>query len=278
MVLKSFSKINLSLSVNKKLKNGLHNIQSYYCLINLHDKIKITKIKSDRDIVKFTGKFSRNINKKNNSISKVLNILRHKKLISNYYSVEIKKKIPVFAGLGGGSSNAAFLTQHLLRKKYDKAILKILEQKVGSDFRLFFHKQGFLKDLRTIKDLNKKNLLYFLLVFPNIKCSTRYIYSKVRKYSKKLDYDSKKINTRSKFIKLLNNYDNDLQSIVEKRYLVIKKIINEIKQKKGCYFSRMTGSGSVCYGVFLNKKTAKAALKRIKQKFPNYWSTFAKTI
>ena len=54
MVLKSFSKINLSLSVNKKLKNGLHNIQSYYCLINLHDKIKITKIKSDRDIVKFT--------------------------------------------------------------------------------------------------------------------------------------------------------------------------------------------------------------------------------
>jgi len=278
MVLKSFSKINLSLSVNKKLKNGFHSIQSYYCLIDLYDKIKITKIKSDRDIVKFTGKFSRNINKKNNSISKVLNILRDKKFISNYYSVEIKKEIPVFAGLGGGSSNAAFLTQHLLRKKYDKTILKILEQKIGSDFRLFFHKQGFLKDLTTVKDLNKKNLLHFLLVLPNIKCSTRYIYSKVKKYSKKLDYDSKKINTRSKFIKFLNNHNNDLQSIVEKRYRIIKKLIKEIEQRKGCCFSRMTGSGSVCYGVFLSEKTAKAALKIIKFKFPNYWLSIAKTI
>ena len=43
MVLKSYSKINLSLNINSKLKNGLHDIQSYYCLINLFDKIKIRK-------------------------------------------------------------------------------------------------------------------------------------------------------------------------------------------------------------------------------------------
>ena len=41
MVLKSYSKINLSLSVNSRLKSGLHEIQSYYCLINLSDKIEI---------------------------------------------------------------------------------------------------------------------------------------------------------------------------------------------------------------------------------------------
>ena len=46
MVLKSYSKINLSLRVNGKLKNGLHEIQTYYCLINLTDKIKISKIKA----------------------------------------------------------------------------------------------------------------------------------------------------------------------------------------------------------------------------------------
>ena len=45
MVLKSYSKINLSLNVNNKLKSGLHEIQSYYCLINLIDKIKISKRK-----------------------------------------------------------------------------------------------------------------------------------------------------------------------------------------------------------------------------------------
>ena len=43
-------------------------------------------------------------------------------------------------------------------------------------------------------------------------------------------------------------------------------------------FSRMTGSGSVCYGVFKSEKTAKVALNRIKLKYPKYWASFAKTI
>ena len=44
MVLKSYAKINLTLSVNKKLKSGLHSIQSIYCLINLHDRIFLKKV------------------------------------------------------------------------------------------------------------------------------------------------------------------------------------------------------------------------------------------
>ena len=44
MVLNSYSKINLSLSVNNKLKNRLHEIQSYFCLIGLSDKILVRKI------------------------------------------------------------------------------------------------------------------------------------------------------------------------------------------------------------------------------------------
>ena len=55
MVIKSYSKINLSLCVNSKLKNGLHNIQSYFCLISLCDKIRVKKIKANRDIVIFKG-------------------------------------------------------------------------------------------------------------------------------------------------------------------------------------------------------------------------------
>ena len=65
MILKSFSKINLSLSVNKKLKNGLHDIQTYFCLINLFDQIKITKIKGRKDIIKFRGKFAKYVNNAN---------------------------------------------------------------------------------------------------------------------------------------------------------------------------------------------------------------------
>ena len=83
---------------------------------------------------------------------------------------------------------------------------------------------------------------------------------------------------KSKYIKFLIKKNNDLQSIVENKYPIIKNLIIEIAEKKGCYFSRMTGSGSVCYGVFKTEKTAKAALKRIKSKHPKYWLSVAKTI
>ena len=97
MILKSFSKINLSLAVNRKLKkNGLHDIQSYFCLINLYDLIKIRKIKGRKDTVKFQGKFAKFIKRKNNSIIEILKVLRKKDLISAYYSVLVNKRIPVF--------------------------------------------------------------------------------------------------------------------------------------------------------------------------------------
>ena len=279
MILKSFSKINLSLKVNRKLKNSrLHEIQSYFCLVNLYDDIKIKKIKDQKDIIRFRGKFSKYIKKSSNSVIDVLNILRERNLISSYYSVSINKKIPVFGGMGGGTSNAIYLVKHLTRNKIDKNLLKVLSKRIGSDVRIFFYQQGFISNLKKIYSFQKKHSLYFLLVYPTIKCSTKYIYSKVRKFSQKSDFSFKKIEDKNKFIKLLINENNNLQSIVENKYSNIKRLIIEIRQRKGCYFSRMTGSGSVCYGVFKSKKSAKAALNIIKVKYPKYSSWVAKTI
>ena len=279
MVLKSFSKINLSLNINKKLKKDrLHDIQSYFCLVNLFDQIKVKKIKGPKDIVNFQGKFSKYIKKTNNSIIDTLTILRERNLISNYYSVLVNKRIPVFSGMGGGTSNAFCLIKYFTRNKTNKNLSNILDKKLGSDLKLFFYKQGFLKNLKKIKEFRKKYKLYFLLVYPNIRCSTRYVYSKVKKYSSKSKYNFSKINDKTKFIDFLINKNNDLQSIVENKYPIIKKLIIEIGQKKGCCFSRMTGSGSVCYGVFKSEKTAKAAFYRIRLKYPQYWSSVAKTI
>ena len=71
MVFQSFAKINLSLTVNKKLETGLHDIQSIYCLIDLSDSIFVKKTKGKRkDVVSIKGKNSMNINKKNNSITR----------------------------------------------------------------------------------------------------------------------------------------------------------------------------------------------------------------
>jgi 4-diphosphocytidyl-2-C-methyl-D-erythritol kinase len=278
MVLKSFSKVNLSLNVNRKLKNGLHEIQSYYCLINLNDKIKINKIEKNRDKVVFKGPFAKHIKKSNNSIINILKLLRKLKLISSCYSVNISKKIPVFSGLGGGTSNAAYVLKFLLKGKITQDILIKSEKKIGSDLRLFFYKQGFLENLKTVKVSQKKYKLFFLLSHPNINCSTREIYSKVKKYSKKIKLKSYKFNNKKKFIEFILSQKNELQSIVEKKYPIVKKLLIDISAEKGCYFSRISGSGSVCYGLFDNENNAKKALYKIRTKYPKFWLSLAKTV
>ena len=278
MILKSFSKINFSLKINKKIKNGIHDIESYFCLINLFDKIRIQKVKKKIDIIKFRGKFSKNIDNNKNSISETLKTLRQNKLIKNYYSVLVDKKIPVFAGLGGGTGNAACLIEYFVKRKMNKNLFKILEKKIGSDLKLFFYKQGFLESLKKVKTIKKKYNFFFLLIYPNIRSSTKNTYLKVKKYSLKSKYNFNKINNKKNFINMLIDSNNDFQSILENKYPIIKKLIKEIRQKQGCYFSRMTGSGSVCYGVFESEKTAKLALTRIKSKYPKFWFSVAKTI
>jgi 4-diphosphocytidyl-2-C-methyl-D-erythritol kinase len=278
MVLKSYSKINLSLNVNSKQKNGLHEIQSYYCLIDLNDKIKISKIKKKKDIILFKGPFFKKIKNADNSITNLLRRLRKLKLISSYYSVTVIKNIPIFGGLGGGTSNAATVLKFLLKKNINENILSKIETLAGSDLRLFFQKQGFLQNLKTVRVLKKKQKLIFLLLRPNINCSTREIYSKVTKYSKKTKFNFTKIDTKKKFMSHILNNQNELQSIVEKKYPIIKKLLTDISTKKGCYFSRLSGSGSVCYGIFNNEINAKKALNKIKIRYPKFWFSIAKTV
>jgi len=277
MVLSSYAKINLSLRINSKRKDGLHEIQSYFCLINLVDKIKLKKIMGKKDKIFFKGPFSKLVNKKNNSIINVFKFLRELKLISNYYSITINKNIPVFGGLGGGTGNAASILKAFLKRKVSKSLLNKAESIIGTDLRLFFYKQGFLSNLKTITLFQKKKL-FFILIKPNIRCSTREIFSKVSKYSKKQLLAHNKINTKNKFISILSQENNDLQSIVEQKYPKIKKILLAIKNEKGCCFSRMTGSGSVCYGLFKDQIAAKKALNKLKIKFPKFWFSFAKTV
>ena len=117
-----------------------------------------------------------------------------------------------------------------------------------------------------------------MLIYPNIKSSTQSAYLNIADYTPKLNFKFNNINNKRNFIKFLKKRNNDFQSIIEKRYPIIKKLLKEIRVKKGCYFSRMTGSGSVCYGMFENKKSAKAALLIIKSKYPKFWISVTKTI
>ena len=278
MVLRSFAKINLSLLINRKLKNNFHDIQSLFCLIDLKDRIIVKKIKNKKDEITFKGPHSKYVNKSNNTVRKILQIMRKYKIISHYYSIIIFKQIPVFAGLGGGTSNAATLFKFFAKKKSKSISFNKVVEKIGSDFRLFFYNYGFLKNMKTIISLQKHHRLYFLLAGPNINSSTKEIYSKVRKYSKKEKISQAKLKNKKNFIDYIKNSKNDLQSIVEKKHRKISILLDDIKTMRGCYFSRMSGSGSVCYGLFTNQSCSKAALISLRKKHPKFWFSIAKTI
>ena len=91
-VIKSFAKINLFLNVVSK-KKKFHRIQSLFSFIDLHDKIEISTTNRKKHFIKFDGKFSKGISKKN-SISTLLKILDQKGLIKKKYYIKVTKNIP----------------------------------------------------------------------------------------------------------------------------------------------------------------------------------------
>ena len=279
-MIKSYCKINLFLKVLKKNNNRLHNIQSSTMLLDLHDKIIIKNTKNKNDEINFIGKFKKKVNSKNNSMTKSLYLLRKYGFISkrNKYKITVNKKIPVFGGLGGGTGNAVFLVKYFLNKRINERLFKIFDKEIGSDFRLFFFKHSFQKSLTKILSFKKNFTFYFILVYPDINCSTKQIYSKVKKFNFLLKKDLSKIQSKNEYLQFLKDETNDLQGIVEKKYPNIKKILDLIKIQKKCLFSRITGSGSVCFGAFPNQKSATLSLRVIKKKLPNCWCVVAKSI
>ena len=279
-MIKSYSKINLFLRVLKKNKSGLHDIQSAVMLVDLYDRISIKKINKKKDEVIFTGLFKKNIKRKTNTVVSTLSLLRDQSLINQNtkYKIVINKRIPVYAGLGGGTGNAATIIKYFLKKKINSKLLEKFEKKIGSDLRLFFFNHSFQENLKKIKLFKKKYKFYFLLVYPNIKSSTKQVYSKVKRFNSPLRIDPSKILTKDKYDKFLINEANDLQKIVERKHKSIQNVLNLIRLQKNCLFSRITGSGSVCFGVFLNRKSALLGLKMIQKKLPNYWCVLTKSI
>ena len=282
--IKSYCKINLSLRVIKKLNNNYHNIISLITFCDLHDVISISKTRSSRDKISFSGKFKKGINKKSNTVTKILNLLRRTKLLENQtFKINIRKNIPHGSGLGGGSSNAADLLNYFnseMKLKLSKKKIKQLANQIGFDVPVNLERQNTLLTGKRdeILRLNQKFKLNLLIVYPNLICSTKRIYEKNKKISLSTPQSFFCIKNNKKLINLLKNENNDLEETVIKIYPKVKKIIEYIKSIKGCYFSRITGSGSACFGIFSNMKNAIYAQKLIKLKYPNYWCVVSKTI
>ena len=282
--IKSFCKINLSLRVLKRLSNGYHNIKSLVTFCDLHDLISISKIKGVNDKISFSGKFKKGVNKKSNTITNVLYLLRKRNFFQRQaFKIDIQKNIPHGSGLGGGSSNAADVLNFFnskMRLKLNKDEISKIAYQIGFDIPVSLEKKNTLLTGKKgeILRLNQKFRLNILIVYPNVICSTKKIYANNQKFTFLRPQSNFYIRDKKELIDFLKNENNDLEKTVIKFYPKVRKIINFIKSQNGCYFSRITGSGSACIGIFSNMKSAVFAQKFMKLKFPNYWSVVSKTI
>ena len=276
--IKSHAKVNLALNVIGK-NSSLHKIESIVAFVSLCDEILIKRIKSSKHNISFSGKFARNINKKN-SVSNLLNILEKKNFLQNIkFSIKIKKNIPPESGLGGGSMNAASLLMFFVKKKIIKINQKQLvsiSKLVGSDVILGLNPSYLiLNSSNKIKHFYNCKRIYTLIVKPNFGCSTRRIYSKVKKFSRaKFNRVSKKM-LDFKYLKIAKN---DLQPIAMSIYPKMKLIKRFLENLSTTVFVRMTGSGSALVAYFQTKENCDKAKRQFCKKYKNYWCIASKTI
>ncbi|MDC3083961.1 4-(cytidine 5'-diphospho)-2-C-methyl-D-erythritol kinase [Candidatus Pelagibacter sp.] len=276
--IKSYAKLNLALNIVGKNK-FLHKIESIIAFVNLYDTILIKKSKFKKHKISFTGKFSKNIDKKN-TISKLLQILEERKLIKNQnFHIKINKKIPSEAGLGGGSMNAASILKYFIKKKIIKINKKETSEVaklIGSDVILGLNTNySILTAKNKIKHFTKIKKIYVLIVKPNFGCSTKDIYSKVRNFDKpKFNKPSKKMFNYNNLI----NMKNSLEPIVFNKYPKLKRVKLDLEKSSNPIFVRMTGSGSAIAAYFQSKERCEHAKKSVIKKYRNYWCIASKTI
>ena len=276
--IKSYAKINLALNITGKT-NSLHKIESIISFVSLHDEILIKRINSNKHIISFKGKFSKRIGK-NNSISKLLDLLEKKKIIKGKkFHIKINKKIPIKSGLGGGSMNAASILKYFIQKKIIKISKKeiiIISNSIGSDVILGLRFINcVLTSKNKIKYFKSYEKIYTLIVKPNFGCSTKDIYSKVRKFDRSI---LNRPNIRMFDLNFLSKMQNSLEPIAFSKYPKLQAIKSYLEISSKAFFVRMTGSGSALIAYFKSKEKCENAKRQFNKKYKNYWCIVSKTI
>ena len=277
-VIKSHAKVNIALNITGKAKN-LHKIESIVAFVSFCDVIFLKKIQSQKHIIIFSGRFSKDI-PENNSVSKLFNILDKQKLLNNQkFKIRINKNIPSEAGLGGGSMNAANILKYLIKYKIiklNKKQISTICKSIGSDVILGLNSTyTVLKSNSEIKQLKNCEKFYTLIVKPSFGCSTKEIYSKVKKFDKpKFNNPYKKMFD----FNYLRKMNNSLEPIVFSKYSKLREIKLFLEKLSKPSFVRMTGSGSAMVAYFQSKRRCDYAKKQFNKKYKNYWCIASKTI
>ncbi len=271
MQLKSYAKINLTLNILEKRPDNYHNISSIMNQIDLHDILKFKKIKNDIIVD------CKEISEKENIVYKTAFLLKKKYKVKDGIKIKIKKKIPIAAGLAGGSSDAA-TTLYALNKlwKLNLSFQDLLDTslELGSDVPFCLTGHTCLVKGRGELILKLKNLpkIPLILINPNIKVSTKEAYSLIKSYKKINQNDILEAIQKSDLSLIAKNIFNDFEPIIEKKYPIINEIKKDLTENKALA-AQMSGSGPTIFAIFKNKKEQKKAYKSLKNKYKKIYLT-----
>jgi 4-diphosphocytidyl-2-C-methyl-D-erythritol kinase len=275
-ILKAPAKINWFLFVIGKRQDRYHNIQSLMQCVSLYDTLSIEE--SDNiDILTESD-----IPPENNLVYKAALLLKESYGPKKGALITLKKNIPIAAGLGGGSSDAAAALRglnSLWELNVPEAELASLGASLGSDIPFFLNSTAALVEGRgemiTPVELNTPHIL--LIVKPTLGIGAGWAYSNLNELSKPLDG-----NLTQAFVEALENKDyptlcvmvsNDLEVPVFKKYMEIRELKDRMLEC-GASLSAMSGSGSCVFGLFKARNIAEEAAAS----FPQCWTAVVETI
>ena len=242
-------KINLGLTILRKREDGFHDLETVFYPIPVYDAVEILPSKNKTNIT-ITGIAIGNI--EDNLCIKAFHLLKNDYPNLPEVSIHLHKSIPMGAGLGGGSADAAF-TLRLLNKTFD---LNIPEENIfdyslqlGSDCPFFLLNKPSVATSRgeILESVNISLKEYkILLVNPAIHISTAEAFKNIKPVippKKVKDIIQQPIETWK------DELTNDFEKYVFEKYPFIKKIKEDLYEE-GAIYAAMSGSGSTIYGIF----------------------------
>ncbi len=248
------AKINIGLNITSKRPDGYHNIETVFYPIPLCDILSVEISESCAEYSFSVSGIETDQDSEKNLVIKAYRLLQ-KDFVLPPVNITLIKNIPVGAGLGGGSADAAFMLtmlNELAGLKISKKKLENYASKLGADCPVFIrnkpvYAEGIGNEFSPIS-LSLKNY-YLVLIKPDIFVSTPEAYSLVtpRKPAENLQ----------KLVHLpvsewKNVIVNDFESSVFKRYPRIEQIKNQL-YADGALYASMSGSGSSVYGIFAHE-------------------------
>ncbi len=273
--LRAMAKINLNLLITGKRDNGYHDIKSVFQIVDLADELTIKKSKEFKLV---TNSDVLNSDLENNIIFKAYNYMKSLYPAIGGVTVCLDKKIPMEAGLGGGSSDcASFLLG--LNKLFDLNIsqtkLEKIGAKLGADVVPLMHRGAYLVTGigDVLKKINAKAKYYVLIIKPDFSSSTKEMYK---------EYDNNKdlvqVDNTDKIIKFLETGDfsllpGSLYNVFEEVNPNKDKILEIKKEMKesGAVEALLSGSGSCIYGIYNNGEKAIRAQLDFCKKYKIYF-------